>query len=105
MEEKSSRKDILIILLELFRRRKIKEAGMVTFIDLDKQDQSERFPENSLIIIDDGDTFKGSPKQFEECFFPKATPDGLEEFRREFDGNIGLDGKPLKVKIEVLVKN
>jgi hypothetical protein len=78
---------------------------MVTFIDLDKEDQTERFPENTLIIIDDGEFFKGSPKNFEECFLYRATPQGLEDFRKEWDGQIGLDGKPLTVKIEVLIGN
>jgi len=78
---------------------------MVTFIDLDKQDQTERFPENTLIIIDDGDIFEGSPRQFEECFFPRATPAGLEEFRQELENMPMLDGQPHKVKIEVLIEN
>lgn len=69
---------------------------MTQFIDLDKRDQTDRFPENTLIIIDNGDTFEGSPIEFEECFIVEATPEGLEEVRSMF----GPD-----TKIEILTEN
>ena len=38
-----------------------------------------------MIIIDDGDTFYGTPEQFGECFFSNVYPEVIEEWAEAND--------------------